>query len=321
MGNSVSVLINNYNYGRFLAEAIQSALDQSVRPSEVLVIDDGSTDDSLQMVAQAFSRNPAVRVVPQRNGGQLSAFVSGFDQAAGDFIFLLDADDRYLPDHLAQLLQVYERHRDVDFAFTGHRKFGAATAVHQLAPHDRHLGLSAARTLLCGAWIGSVTSTLSLRRPLAQTLLPVLRLLSPRWRIRADDCLVLGASLAGARKFFSAAPSVEYRIHAANHFFGRSGATEADDYAHWLRRDSLIAVFARELGVRPGIAARAEVEFRTVQQPTRAEYEDYVALVRRSGLPWGARLKQRAHLYRHFRHRAAPTPAAILPVDSPAPVR
>ena len=86
----VSIVINNFNYGRFLSAAIESALAQSYSPLEVLVVDDGSTDDSREVVARYGSR---VRSVFKPNGGQASAFNAGFAEARGSVVIFLDADD------------------------------------------------------------------------------------------------------------------------------------------------------------------------------------------------------------------------------------
>ncbi len=89
-----SVVVNNYNYGRYLAEAIDSALAQTYRPLEVVVVDDGSTDDSRDIIA-----GYGARVVPvlQSNGGQGSALNAGFAASRGEVVLFLDADDVLLP--------------------------------------------------------------------------------------------------------------------------------------------------------------------------------------------------------------------------------
>jgi len=89
----LSVVISNYNYGQFLGEAIQSALDYS-GAGEVIVIDDGSTDESLEIAAQFGSQ---IRVISKENGGQGSVFNLGYQEAKGEWIYFLDADDRVLP--------------------------------------------------------------------------------------------------------------------------------------------------------------------------------------------------------------------------------
>jgi len=90
----VSVVVNNYNYGRFLAQAIDSALCQTYAPIEVLVVDDGSTDDSRDVIASYGDR-----VVPllKQNGGQASAFNAAITVSRGEVLIFLDADDVLLP--------------------------------------------------------------------------------------------------------------------------------------------------------------------------------------------------------------------------------
>jgi glycosyltransferase involved in cell wall biosynthesis len=90
----VSIIINNYNYDRFLTEAIDSALKQTYPNIEVIVVDDGSTDNSRQIIAGYGDR-----IIPilQENGKQSAALNSGFAASHGDVIIFLDADDYLLP--------------------------------------------------------------------------------------------------------------------------------------------------------------------------------------------------------------------------------
>jgi glycosyltransferase involved in cell wall biosynthesis len=86
----VSIIINNYKYAHFLGRCIQSTLDQAEPADEIIVVDDGSTDKSLE-IAEAFGR--AITIVAKKNGGQASAYNSGLAASAGDLISFLDADD------------------------------------------------------------------------------------------------------------------------------------------------------------------------------------------------------------------------------------
>lgn len=101
----ISVVIPCYNGGEFLAEAIQSALAQTHPPCEVIVIDDGSTDDSAS-IAESFG--PPVRVIRQRNQGESVARNRGIEAASGDWIAFLDADDVWMPSKLEQQLAVVD---------------------------------------------------------------------------------------------------------------------------------------------------------------------------------------------------------------------
>lgn len=86
----VSIVINNYNYGHFLREAVDSALQQTYEPIEVIVVDDGSTDNSRALIAEYGER-----IIPilKENGGQASALNAGFAQSQGEIVIFLDADD------------------------------------------------------------------------------------------------------------------------------------------------------------------------------------------------------------------------------------
>ena len=90
-----SIVIVNYNYARFLHQAIESALAQTYRNTEVVVIDDGSTDDSAEVI-----RSYGSLIVPvfKNNGGQSSCYSRGLAVANGDLVLYLDADD-YLHSH------------------------------------------------------------------------------------------------------------------------------------------------------------------------------------------------------------------------------
>lgn len=88
-----SIIINNFNYGRFVGAAIESALGQSYGNTEVIVVDDGSTDESREVI----SGYPDVTAVYQENRGQASAFTTGVRACNGDLVLFLDADDTLLP--------------------------------------------------------------------------------------------------------------------------------------------------------------------------------------------------------------------------------
>src|SRR3954451_10156846 len=90
----VSIVVNNHNYARFLPAAIDSALAQDHARTEVIVVDDGSTDGSTDVIRRYRDR---LHAVLKDNGGQASAFNAGARAARGDVVLFLDADDVLLP--------------------------------------------------------------------------------------------------------------------------------------------------------------------------------------------------------------------------------
>lgn len=106
---AVSVVIPAYNYSRFVPQAIESALRQTLPALEVLVIDDGSTDDTAKVVADRFGAEPRVRYIHQANAGLSSARNTGIRHARGEFVGFLDADDLWKPEFLAEVMARFTR--------------------------------------------------------------------------------------------------------------------------------------------------------------------------------------------------------------------
>jgi glycosyltransferase involved in cell wall biosynthesis len=115
----VSVIVPAYNAERFLAEALDSALAQTERPFEIIVVDDGSTDGT-RALAERYE--PPVRVVHQVNRGLPYARNFGAKHATGDWLAFLDADDIWLPPKLATQLAL--AHSDVSVVYSDRENFG-----------------------------------------------------------------------------------------------------------------------------------------------------------------------------------------------------
>ena len=109
--NVVSVIIPCYNHARFLGEAIESVLAQSYCNFEIIVVDDGSTDNTAE-VAKRYSR---IRYISQENAGLASARNTGLQQSRGEFLIFLDADDRLLANALETGVACMREHPECAF--------------------------------------------------------------------------------------------------------------------------------------------------------------------------------------------------------------
>ena len=129
----VSVVIPCFNYGRYLAEAVQSVLAQSLRDLEVIVVDDGSTDDSRDVAEALVAAHPdvSIRLIAQGNSGSPGHTRNvGIAAAVGDYIVCLDADDRLHPDYLARCAAALDAHPDAAIAYGDLQMFGDDDTLH-----------------------------------------------------------------------------------------------------------------------------------------------------------------------------------------------
>ncbi|MDB5255057.1 MAG: glycosyl transferase family 2 [Candidatus Nomurabacteria bacterium] len=109
MNNNVDVVIPVYNGAQFIVAALESVVRQTLRPQQIIVIDDGSTDNTNAIVsAYAAQSSIPVRIVTKENAGLSSARNAGIRESTADYIAFLDADDLWTPTKLAQQLQLFE---------------------------------------------------------------------------------------------------------------------------------------------------------------------------------------------------------------------
>ena len=114
----ISVIITSYNHAQFLPESIQSVIEQTYKNIEVILVDDGSSDNTKEVVADY----PGVQYVYQQNQGLSAARNTGIDQSKGQYLVFLDADDWFLPDALALNLNHIKQNHKAAFASGAHIK-------------------------------------------------------------------------------------------------------------------------------------------------------------------------------------------------------
>jgi glycosyltransferase involved in cell wall biosynthesis len=170
----VSVVIPAYNSGRFIADALDSVFNQNYQALEVLVVDDGSTDDTCDVIARYGDK---VTLIRQPNAGAAVARNEGMHRARGKYIALLDADDVWLPGKLRHQVDYLEKHPDVGMCCTrwsllqpdasGSYHIDITPAPESVHVDSRYTGWIYCDLLLdCGVW----TSTVMMRREFSQRI-------------------------------------------------------------------------------------------------------------------------------------------------------
>lgn len=276
MATSFSVVITNYNYKRYVAEAIERALAQTRPVAQIVVVDDGSTDGSDEWLKQHYASRPEVTLVFSPNRGQLSGFALGTARCTGDVVCFLDADDLWMPDYIEKLGRLYDTRPDVDFVFSDLHRFGDADDVESFGEAEEDLGYTAVMTYVTDAWYGASTSGLSMRRYWAARCVDLPEPFLHMWKLCADACVVLAASIFGARKYFLPTGSVRYRVHGKNGWHLQN--TSASDFRLGLNRRSTINYCARMVGMEDNCAYLAGQELKTKPSPSAREIERYLAL-------------------------------------------
>lgn len=240
-----SVLINNYNYGRFVDAAIESVLAQTDQDFELIIVDDGSKDDSRRVIERY--RDPRIFTIFQTNQGQGAAFKAGFAAATGDAIALLDSDDLWHPEKLARCRPLLESDSSLSLLQHGWDfidRTGTALRSHTMPVTGEYNPLPDYRKLRFDLPFGPTSCVVGHRRFFQQ-----LKFDAASWRIAADTPVIAGLTVLG-RCHFLAGNWMSYRVHGENGFEGRQ------DYGSLLalrRRfyDSVSDYYARETPPRP----------------------------------------------------------------------
>ena len=208
----VSIIVDNFNYARYIRAAIDSALAQTYKNVEVVVVDDGSTDNSREIISSYGDR---VLGVFKPNGGHASAFNSGFHASHGSIVMFLDADDVLLPSAVEEVVDAWGPGvAKVQFVLAHIDAQGRTlgTTVPYL-PAQMPGGDIRASILEAGGYIGVPTSGNAFAHTVCERLLP---LPEAQWRQAADTSLEIIAPFLGdvvsIRKTLGC-----YRIHDANH--------------------------------------------------------------------------------------------------------
>lgn len=290
-----AVIVTNYNYRAFVAEAVDSALAQTRAPARVVIVDDGSTDGSPEILRERYGHDPRVTLVFGENGGQLVAFQRGLAVADEDVACFLDADDLWEPDYLQQVARILDARPEVDFVFSDIVRFGDEQRRVGDASHEIDYGYTAIATYALAHWYGGPTSALCVRTAMARDCVDLPPPLAKRWRLCADAALVYGASVLGGRKVFLPTGAVRYRVHGNNGWW--SNRSQVASYKNRIRARELINHYAALAGISDHTLESAKFEFRTKAGTPSQERKRYINMAMMSPGPLWKRLERAAGIF------------------------
>jgi glycosyltransferase involved in cell wall biosynthesis len=287
----VSILVSNYNYGRYIGTAIESALDQTYTNIELIICDDGSTDDSVQVIEEYERKDTRLHLIRKANGGQASGFNAAFAASRGQIIALLDSDDLFLPHKVERIVADFQAHPDSGFGV--HR-------VIRVSADLRRQGVWPMSAPLPSGWYGSrllqdggilpympPTSGLSLHRDVAERIFP-LPLSEPL--VRCPDQLITRLAPLITNVTREDEALAQYRLHSGNNY-GPDRVTAASfkrelEYcqALWDAQKSFLAGIApklaedfQPLSLHPYIAYNSYLHARLAKDPdVRRHYERFM---------------------------------------------
>lgn len=254
-GVLVSVIVNNYNYARFLGTAIASALAQTYLNTEVVVVDDGSTDSSAK-IAQSYGSR--IILVLKKNGGQGSAFNEGFTRSSGQIVIFLDSDDYLFPTAVEEVVAVYRPDAaKVHYRLTVVSADGQPIGQHPPPDAPLHDGDVVPILLERGHYTTPVGSGNAYSRSALERVLPVPE---EDFRYGADGYVIATVPFYGSVIALNT-PLAAYRFHG-NNYSGMPGVLDVGRFhyaiTHHNAVERAIARAARDIGVesRSGLMLR-----------------------------------------------------------------
>lgn len=257
----VSVIIGNYNYGCFLAEAIDSVLNQTYRHLELIVIDDGSTDNSRDVIESYGDR---ITAIFQSNQGQGEAFNRGIREAKGEIVCFLDADDYYHPNKLNKVVDGFRNHPQWVQISHGRLAVDRSGTIIGSGSKTHNQGDVSQLLLRWGRYAMGITSALAYRRQVLTEVMPI-----PTTTNEAADTYLTAVVPFYGEVGCIDEPLMYYRIH------GKNLQARTANIEYLLKQRELNAEYINAAAAKIGSSDRFDLKrdadyrsFQAVQQDT-----------------------------------------------------
>lgn len=136
---TISVLITSYNYEKYIKEAIESVRNQTFKDWELIIVDDASSDKSLDIIKEAAEKDNRIKVFcNKKNIGLTKTLQKALEFASGEWIGILESDDMWASDYLAQKIEVIHEHKDAGIIFNDVEIIGDDREVKRFVESNRN---------------------------------------------------------------------------------------------------------------------------------------------------------------------------------------
>ena len=125
----ISVVITSYNYEKYIKETIQSVLNQTYKDWELIIVDDCSSDNSVDVI-KSFNDSRIRLYINEENLGLAKTLKLGIEKATGDWIVFLESDDLINPDYITRKIQVIKNNNNISLVFNDCNFFGESSRVN-----------------------------------------------------------------------------------------------------------------------------------------------------------------------------------------------
>ncbi|MBW4630345.1 MAG: glycosyltransferase [Iphinoe sp. HA4291-MV1] len=173
----VSILIANYNYAKFIGETLDSVISQTYPHFEAIVCDDGSKDNSCEVVLSYANKDSRIKLVRQQNGGVASALNTAYKNSSGEIVCVLDADDIWMLSKLQKVVEAFQSDAKGGFVIDNLINIDGDGKIMKLTPviHELASGWKAPFAMENGGFAYNIppASALSVRRKVADLIFPM----------------------------------------------------------------------------------------------------------------------------------------------------
>ncbi len=241
----VTILITNYNYAKFLSHAIDSAINQTYKNLEIIIVDDASTDNSQNIIKQYADKDTRVKYIfNEANKGQTFSINKGYHLSKGDIICFLDSDDIFLENKVEEIVKYHTK--GYDYIYTN----------YQLIDKNGNICGSSDINYKCDGYnifpvyyrlyyIGCMTATLSITKNLARIIFPLPN--EENWQICSDDLIVIQSSII-SKSFFLDKKLTLYRVHNNNNYHGKKFNNDFN-YEHIKKKMGIIDIALKKINI------------------------------------------------------------------------